>query len=692
MIMSFFFELLKNRIGFSRIGRITLTENAKDPFYTPNNIIPINKPMMENLDFIENCGQHEVFVIKDEIYLKDEFIHEMFKDSGFLYLHTGAFKKYSIILENKKKIFENDNVISILPFNIPTTIINKEFFYDELHNYFELSSNILNKFPHLNFGITIKLFEYPELIEEYVKFIKDHENICLLNLADLFDNFVYFRTIIKTLITIKNELDNNLVLMASGRLLTNFYPLLVYLGIDLIDSSYLIYMASENFYDSIEDIIPIYKMRFLPCNCVVCRKKLNKELEEKNSIEKMNYLCYHNLISATNYMRKTIQYLHTEDFRNFVEKSAFNDTYFISLLKILDNYHYNEIECYSKMIQKNKEINSLGPSSHNRPDFKRFRKKVVETFQPESWTKLIVLFPCSAKKPYSESRSHQRFYSILRKYSDFPMFQEIILTSPLGAIPRQLENIYPVNCYDISVTGEWSFEELRIASDMLISLLKKFNPHIPIICHLDGGYREISKIAEKEVENPFYYSELTENLTNYSSLNNLQQLIDQRKDEYSLKEDSENEIYTKTWTRKFSKILDYQFGSGFSKDIIGEGIYYAKDKFNTKLTIFDSKQKVKLGSFKFDTGKIRLTIQGAERIAFKSDFSKYLVFDGDKIRGNTLFRPGIINFNSDLLPDENVCIFNRSKDKIVAMGDMIVGSQFIKNSSSGKVVKLYETR
>ncbi|GAI86743.1 unnamed protein product, partial [marine sediment metagenome] len=140
-------------------------------------------------------------------------------------------------------------------------------------------------------------------------------------------------------------------------------------------------------------------------------------------------------------------------------------------------------------------------------------ERLLKRFTPESWTKLIIILPCSAKKPYSESKSHKKFHSIIRKFRDFPDFQEIILTSPLGAIPRQLENIYPVNSYDISVTGDWDNEEITIASNMLIKLLEKYDKDIPILTLMlsliKGRYRSnnsgYSKILIDKPKSKFRY-------------------------------------------------------------------------------------------------------------------------------------------------------------------------------------------
>ncbi|MFW9899452.1 MAG: DUF5591 domain-containing protein, partial [Candidatus Thorarchaeota archaeon] len=497
--MKGFFELLKKRIGFSRIGRINLSTDSKNYISTPNIIVPINKILMNQKNFIEEFEDNLLFIIFKDHFLEKDFFHENFRNSWFFYTHIGMLKKFQEVLVEKKKIILENNVISIIPFNIPTTTINRDFAIKEIESYLRIAEKLLKNNPDLNFGLTLKIFDYMDLINLYYPIIKNNENIKVLNLADTFDNLHNYRNTIKSIVQLKQELDNNLVLIASGRINPKMYPMLIYLGIDLIDCSYLLYLSSENFYDSIEFLLPIYKIKYLPCSCRVCRGRLKEISEDKYSSEKKILLCLHNLIIARTCLNKIKQYLDSEDFRAFVEKSTLDDTHLISMLKILDKEYFEIIKYETPINQKNKIINCLGPSSYFRPDFQIFRERTIKNFIPEPSTTLIIILPCSSKKPYSESKSHRQFYKVIRKFPDFPNFQEIILTSPLGAIPRQLENIYPVNSYDISVTGDWDNEEVSIAADMLVKILEKYDRLIPIICHLEGGYLEIAKKAQQKL-------------------------------------------------------------------------------------------------------------------------------------------------------------------------------------------------
>jgi archaeosine synthase len=691
--MTTFFEVIASKIGYSRIGRIIFSKERKLYIKTPNIIIPIKSSLMKRFNFVQEFENHDLFKINKEFFLKVGFIRDKFRNNGFIFTYTGTLLKFEEILEKNSKVLSKDNIISIIPFNIPTTSISREFALAEIKNYLYIVQKILKNYPNLNFGITIRLFGYIELLDLYFSLFKEFENIKILNLFGLFDNFNNFRTIISSIVKIKAELDNNLVIMASGRIIPKYYPLIIYLGIDLIDSSYLLFLSAENFYDTIEYLLPIYKIKHFPCSCLACRGDLSKILENKYSAEKLDLLSLHNLITANNYMNKIKQYLNFEDYRAFVEKASLDDTNLISMLKILDKDFYDVIKFETPIKQKGKLVKSFGPSSYYRPDFHLFRERTVTTFEPEPWTKLIIILPCSAKKPYSESKSHKKFYSIIRKFPEFPSFQEIILTSPLGSIPRQLENIYPVNSYDISVTGEWDKEEVNIASDMLTRLIKKYDPNIPIICHLKNEYYDIIERAASKLPHQFIFSEISDKVTTRESLQSLEELIIEYKNKFNPKKiNLKTETYLKTWTRKSIKILDYQFGKDVGIKIISNGLKPKYNRAANQIELIDLKTQEKIGVFKYSTGQIELSTLGLERfIASRQSIDvNSIVFDGEEIKGNTLFRAGVLDYSSDLIPYNQVVILDKKKKKVIGSGELIVGSNFMRHSKSGRIVRINE--
>ncbi|KKN62795.1 hypothetical protein LCGC14_0508560 [marine sediment metagenome] len=689
--MTFFFELIENRIGFSRIGRVNLSKEKKLYLKTPNILIPIKNILMKQFSFIQEFENHDLFIISKEIFLQIGFLREKFKDTGFIFSYPGTLEKFEEILEGNLEIFTKDNVLAIIPFNIPTTSIDRAFAEGEVKRYLLNVALILNKHPNINFGLSIRLFNYPMLINLYFPTIKGKENIKLLNLMEIFDNFKNIRNILNTISIIKKDFDNNLVILASGKIIPKFYPILIYLGVDLIDSSYLLYLSSKDLYDTTEYLIPIHKVSYFPCSCVACKSKLKNLKAIRFSSEKKDLLCLHNLIATRNYMMKIKQYLHHEDFRAFVEKSSFDHISIISILKILDKEYFNIVKYETPILQKDKLVKCLGPSSYFRPDFREFRGRMINNFEPESWTTLIILLPCSAKKPYSQSKSHKLFLEVIRKFPKFQNFQEIILTSPLGAIPRQLENVYPVNSYDVSVTGEWDEEELQITSNMLIKILLKYNKSIPVICHLEGEYVKIAENVNSKVPHNFSFSKIESKVTSKASLASFEDLINQHLNDFVPADNlSQVNYLSKTWIRKFIKILDYQFGIGTGRYVINGELKPIKIKSKSYINLIDLKSQEILGIFRFSLGQVFLKMKGLKRLPLLLIKSNIIVFNGQNISGSTLFRPGIIEYGQDLIPNEHVVIVDIDKKSIIGAGTLLVGTNFIKNSKTGRIVEIYE--
>ena len=72
-------------------------------------------------------------------------------------------------------------------------------------------------------------------------------------------------------------------------------------------------------------------------------------------------------------------------------------------------------------------------SSRNDPLIQDWRRRVSDNHQPPSHqSKVMVLLPCSATKPYRLSASHKRFSRSIISNT----IHEVIVTAPLGLVPR----------------------------------------------------------------------------------------------------------------------------------------------------------------------------------------------------------------------------------------------------------------
>ena len=169
-----------------------------------------------------------------------------------------------------------------------------------------------------------------------------------------------------------------------------------------------------------------------------------------------------------------------ERLRELVEMRIHASPWLVAALRIYDEGHYDFQEKYFPVIGPRFYCNAK--QSLTRPDILRYRKRIMERYVRPADKKVLLLIPCSAKKPYYSSKSHQAFKRVLTSVSNFDVVHEVIITSPLGAVPRELELYYPAAQYDIPVTGHWDREEVAMVQEMVKRIVSFGYDHI--ICHL----------------------------------------------------------------------------------------------------------------------------------------------------------------------------------------------------------------
>ena len=165
---------------------------------------------------------------------------------------------------------------------------------------------------------------------------------------------------------------------------------------------------------------------------------------------------------STSIERKTL--------REIVEKYMISGKS-IEILRILDSeYLDRQLKVFPRVtpyIRAN-DIMSLG-----RPDLVDYRNKISSSYNRPDGKDILLLIPCSARKPYSQSESHQRIIEALSRLRS--RVHEVIVTSPVGLVPRDLESIYPAAFYDIPVIGKWFEDEKLMINEMLTGYLKRNN-------------------------------------------------------------------------------------------------------------------------------------------------------------------------------------------------------------------------
>ncbi len=131
--------------------------------------------------------------------------------------------------------------------------------------------------------------------------------------------------------------------------------------------------------------------------------------------------------------------------------------------------------------------------SRRRPEVRRFIARILDRYEPPPSKRVLLLVPCSRTKPYRNSPSHRRFARAWEGLPHTPLVHVVSVSSPLGLVPRELEDVYPARHYDVPVTGQWEADERGMVRAALDRLLARGN-YRQVVLHLDP--REYSFLAD----------------------------------------------------------------------------------------------------------------------------------------------------------------------------------------------------
>ena len=170
-------------------------------------------------------------------------------------------------------------------------------------------------------------------------------------------------------------------------------------------------------------------------------------------------------------------HLSSGNLRSLVDKQSLNSPKLVEHLRLHDKICTGQEGLLSSHVDKEKQLDCSSHSSLNDPIVGDWCEFISNSYQaPEGLDKVLILLPCSARKPYRFSKSHGRFIRSINNNS----CHEVMVTSPLGLVPRDLEEVWPASHYDIPVTGDWTSDELLRTQNTLLSLLKRHNYQLVI--------------------------------------------------------------------------------------------------------------------------------------------------------------------------------------------------------------------
>lgn len=470
-----------------------------------------------------------------------------------------------------------------------------------------------------------------EYLEEFFKIIERYnfDAVYLGNSKILVKEYRYLVKILRAL----RERFPNLMIIAD--LEPFFYPLAVYLGVDAFDT------RSLRLYD----------------------------FESKGFTQYSPFL-WGKEPNSLNFARETIllvrKALESGKLRYLVE-NLFYTQYHAGILRIADLEHADYLEKYTP-IQK-ETVYFISDASIRRPEVRRWHSRVIERFTPPKNTELVLLFPCSARKPYSFSRSHTLYRRAVKEAlgSGISRVHELILTSPFGVVPREWEWLAK---YDIVVTGHWSEEEIKPAAELLAKTLEKYPKDVPIIAHLDEAYVEIAKLASELSGREIIFTDVKNGTTSRESLSSLTETLK----EFELEGTKEDRTYR--YFENIRKVFDFYFGVGAGEAVLPDNGHVKGSKM---LRLFVENQQT--GTFR--DGVISVTPFGMQRI-YDSLNAYWVKIDFD-LRGD-VFAVGVNEADPVIRPDDIVAVVR--DEQVVGVGKAVLSGEEMVRAKKGVAVKV----
>jgi archaeosine synthase len=422
--------------------------------------------------------------------------------------------------------------------------------------------------------------------------------------------------------------------------------LLVYLGIDLLDGIRMTADGLLGRYHTRDGVWTASDLAELPCRCPHCREMVADGVSAARLVS-------HNLEKLEKELLAVREAVRSESLREYVERQvrvAPNQT---AALRLLDQEHsYLERRA---PVSRRSTLYANCSESLARVEVTRFAERVISRYTaPQS--DVLLLLPCSAKKPYSLSRSHRLFAEVVgsrRRY-----LHELILTSPLALVPRELEEAYPAASYDVPVTGRWDREERAWLTQCLEGYLKK-NRYARVVAHLEGELEET--VRESGLDAVY-----TGGGTGSAALERLGQAVAEACREAVRLPDLR--------LLRYRAHADFYFGPG-AGDALLQG------KIVVRGREIQDEAKKPLASWTIN-GSMVLSMQGAKRL---ERLGRYIVRIGDFLPKGSLLAPGVVEADEQIRPGDEVIVVG---EKAFGVGRARMSGWEMAASSRGVAVDL----
>jgi archaeosine synthase alpha-subunit len=441
------------------------------------------------------------------------------------------------------------------------------------------------------------------------------------------------RTYVDWLMQLKEKTPVDTAWYAPAAALPSTIAILCYSGFELFDFKAVDLKSAQGIFCTSDGELPADAITSGICTCPGCAAKDLKE-HNRNALRQ-------EIALVTRYIERGL-------LRELVESRCRMDASQVAIMRHLDrNYPFSE---QVQPIGRAGIMRANSGESQNRAEVRRFAERLISHYIPPKTAEVAVLLPCSARKPYSLSQSHRRFQMAIGNRA-----HELIVTSPLGLVPRELETVYPAMHYDVPVTGYWDAEECAYISDILTRYFRK-HQYRRVIAHLEGGALKVAQIAAEACGITLEYS-CTEHPVSDKALNALDAAL---AGERKMKDD------------RLHGMISYQFNT--DADTKGTTLrgHYPE--------IYYSRNNVQVFSIDTGTGLLRPTLDGWKMVP-----EGLRVFIDDFVPEGDVLIPGVTRADPGIRDGDEVLVVGA---RALATGRAALSSEEMARSRRGVAVRV----
>jgi len=399
---------------------------------------------------------------------------------------------------------------------------------------------------------------------------------------------------------------------------------LVYAGVDLFDADRAVVKGTQGKYLTSEGEHFLSDLTELPCACSACQRSID-EFDREDCVE-------HNVNALRAELGTVRERIRAGRLRDYIEGQARHEQWCTAAFRQFDQ-QWSYLEQRTPVL-RGSELVSATEDTIRRVEIQRFAERVTTRYT-NRFDNPLVLVPCSAQKPYSESQSHGQFHDAVQFRG-----HTVSMTSPIGVVPQELETTYPAQHYDSVVTGRWSEDEKQFVADVLEAYLRR-NEYPRVIAHVpEEGYRDICERVEAELGLDFEYT-VADHPTDDESLANLASAM-QGELKFLKREREHNTVRA---------IADYQFGPGAGDELFDD---ISMESRYPKLRVHDADGE-QLAAMVPNYGVLAFTLEGARRWVESPAPTKRVEIDAFVPHGDVL-APGIVDADEEIRVGDEIVI------------------------------------